>query len=197
MELLHDSICLFKRNTPDKLLKELDSYFNDVQISEHQFEVNGSVETNSRINEYVNTNIVPHVLQYFLELNHSSRPDLNDYSWSYYLDREEYHRSGKMEHYIKRYSDIQVNHTCFRLVHRNNCTYDGNFIKYMGHMNNFTFLIGLSNDNEHDSNIKFPIQKIDVKLNRGDVLAFPAGLTHPYGINYIVNGKLKFIECMQ
>jgi hypothetical protein len=197
MELLSDSILFFKNIVPSKLLNELDTYFDNCQIDEHLFEVNGTDETNAKIDLFLQKEIIPNILQYFLHLKHPKRDDLNDFSWSYYLDRELYNKTGKMEHFIERYMNIKVNTTCFRLVHRNNSTYDGNFIKYMGNMNNFTFILGLSKDNEHDSNLIFPIQSVNVKLNRGDILIVPAGITHPYGINYIVNGKFKFVETIQ
>jgi hypothetical protein len=80
------------------------------------------------------------------------------------------------------------------MMHRGNVLYEGNYSRVTSCLNRFVILIGMSRDDEHESEIYFPIQKVGTKLNRGDVLVAPGGITHPYVVNNIVNGKFKFVE---
>lgn len=194
MEILDNSIILFKNITPISLLNELDLYYKDAHVDDRVLEQNGTDVTNQNINKFIKSVIEPKMLDYFIDLTHESRPDLQQYSWNYQLDREEYQKTGKIYNTLRNYIDLSIRVSCFRFIHRNNCLNDINYVKWMGDMNKFTFVIGMSNEADHVSVLRFPIQKVELQLNRGDILVAPAGITHPFIINGVQNGIFKFIE---
>lgn len=196
MEILDNSILLFKNVVPNKLLNDLDSYFIDMQINDRTPEKSGTDSTNQQINDFIKSAIQPKMLDYFLDLKHESRPDLEQYSWGYQLDKELYEKTGEMYNTLRNHINFYIHVSCFRFVHRNNALSDLNYVRWIGDMNKFTFIIGISEQHEHVSNLRYPLQKVALQLNRGDVLVAPSGLTHPYIINDIQNGVFKFIEAL-
>jgi hypothetical protein len=196
MEILDNSILLFKNTAPKKLLDELDNYFTDMQINDRTPEKNGTEFTNQQINDFIKSEIEPKMLDYFLDLKHESRPDLQRYSWNYQLDKELYEKTGEMYNTLRNHLNFSIHVSCFKFVHRNNALSDSNYVRWIGDMNHFTFIIGISEAHKHVSTLRFPLQRVALQLNRGDVLVAPSGLTHPYIINDVQNGLFKFIEAL-
>ena len=80
MELLHSDILLFKndgKSEMSNLLKDLDKYFEAAQINDDQYYKEISKDSIEKLNKYVQAKIQESFFQYFLELKHHTRPDLN------------------------------------------------------------------------------------------------------------------------
>jgi hypothetical protein len=196
MELLDSTILLFKRKASDKVLKELDQYFKDVLIIRDELSVELTDKSLDLINDFIQKNVKNDVLNYFVELNHPDRPDLKAYSAVAHIDLEHYKKTKEFRSLLKLSNNFKLESGNAVLTHRGTVIYDGNLLRWKGTLNKFTVLIGLSEEHEHVSYIKFPIQGVSVQLNRGDILIAPAGITHPFTVTDIINGKFKFIDCL-
>lgn len=196
MQLLDSTILLFKGKAPEKLLKDLDSYFKDVLIIRDEMSTQLTEKSLGLINDFVQKSIKTHVLNYFVELTHPDRPDLKAYSAVAHIDLEHYKKTKEFRSLLKLSNNFKLESGNATLAHRGTVIYDGNLLRWKGTLNKFTVLIGLSEEHEHVSFVKFPIQGVSVQLNRGDILVAPAGITHPFTVTDIINGKLKFIDCL-
>lgn len=196
MELLDSTILLFKSKASDKLLKELDQYFKDALIIRDEMSVELTDKTLESINAFIQRHIKLDVLNYFVELNHPQRPDLKAYSAVAHVDLEHYKKTKEFRSLLKLSNNFKLESGNATLAHRGTVIYDGNLLRWKGTLNKFTVLIGLSEEYEHVSYVKFPIQGVSVQLNRGDILIAPAGITHPFTVTDIINGKFKFIDCI-
>lgn len=202
MILLDSTTFLFKGaiNPSGSLLRDIDSYFGDGQIEDRPFDKDLSEMTVNRINLFLQKEIQPPVHDYLLEFKHKDRPDLLEQSYFFFTDHDEVKRSnGKIYRNVLKTIDsyqLKISWAGASMVHRANMLYAGNSAKWIGNLGHLAVFIGVSNEWEHDCKIHFPIQKVSVKLNRGDVLVAPSGYTHPFVVNNVVNGVFKFIEAL-
>lgn len=196
MQLLDHGILFFKSRMPFQLLNELDYYFNGASLIREGFYAPLSEDTISKLNDFVKKEIQPEVFKYFIYLTHPERPDLMAYSGCMHTDVPYYDKHRKFRNTLEDNNSIEITDANALLVHRGSIIYDGNLVKWKGTLNKFTILIGISQPHEHDSNVNFPIQKVSIQLNRGDIIVAPAGITHPYILAGIINGKFKLIECL-
>jgi hypothetical protein len=200
MELLHSDILLFKndgKSEMSNLLKDLDKYFEAAQINDDQYYKEISKDSIEKLNKYVQAKIQESFFQYFLELKHHTRPDLDLYVNGHFMSPVDY--SAKDKEYksnLREYNKLEFSWGQSIQLARVNSANNYNYIKVNGHINKFMILIGLSNKTEHVSNVSFPIQGVNHQLNRGDIIITPAGITHPYTIGSIINGVFKIVEAI-
>jgi predicted Holliday junction resolvase-like endonuclease len=194
MELLHSDILLFKNDGKSEmanLLKDLDAYFEEAQVNDDQYYKEISKDSIDKLNKYVQSKIQEPFFQYFLELKHDTRPDLDMYVNGHFMSPVDY--SAKTKEYksnLRQYNKLEFSWGQSIQLAR------VNYIKVNGHINKFMILIGLSNKPEHTSTVSFPIQNVAQQLNRGDIIITPAGITHPYTIGSIINGVFKIVEAI-
>lgn len=200
MELLHSDILLFRNDGKSEistLLKDLDMYFENAQISDSQYYKEISKESLAKINNYVQAKIQEPFFQYFLELTHHSRPDLNLYVNGHFMQEND--ATGKNKQYkstLREHNKLDFTWGQSAQLARVNSATSYNFIKLNGHINRFAILIGLSNNHEHVSTVAFPLQGVTHQLNRGDIIITAAGITHPYTITSVINGVFKIVEAI-
>ena len=202
MKIYDNTIFFFEKEISTKNLKELDSY--DVNYVRTGWDAKNWINLENVTIDNLNQNLEKaeeEIFEYLLEFKNKSRPDLKTYHWMYYLniDRNKIDWNNppkKSESFssLRKSNQIKMEKGWMTLLHRGNVFYEGNYSRVTNCLNRFTILIGLSQDDEHESEIYFPIQKQGIKLNRGDVLIVPGGITHPFVVNNIINGKFKFIE---
>ena len=166
MQLLDSSILLFKSKASDKLLKELDQYFKDVLIIRDEMSIELTAKSLDSINNFIQKNIKEDILNYFVELNHPQRPDLKAYSAVAHIDLEHYKKTKEFRSLLKLGNNFKLESGNAVLTHRGTVIYDGNLLRWKGTLNKFTILIGLSEEHEHVSCLKFPIKEVSVQLNR-------------------------------
>ena len=200
MELLHSDILLFKNDGKSEmanLLKDLDAYFEEAQVNDDQYYKEISKDSIDKLNKYVQSKIQEPFFQYFLELKHDTRPDLDMYVNGHFMSPVDY--SAKTKEYksnLRQYNKLEFSWGQSIQLARVNSANNFNYIKVNGHINKFMILIGLSNKPEHTSTVSFPIQNVAQQLNRGDIIITPAGITHPYTIGSIIKGVVKIVEAM-
>jgi hypothetical protein len=197
MELLHSDILLFKndgKSDINNLLKDLDTYFETVQLNDYQYHKEISKDSIDKINKYVQVKIQEPFFEYFLELKHQTRPDLNLFVNNNSIAVEEKGTDRQYKSNLREYNKLEFSWGQSIQLARVNTAYNYNFIKLNGHTNKFMVLIGLSNKPEHVSNVSFPLQNVHYQLNRGDIIVTAAGITHPYTINSVINGVFKIVE---
>ena len=200
MELLHSDILLFKNDGKSEitnLLKDLDTYFEAAQLNDSQYYKEISKDSIDKLNKYVQSKIQEPFFQYFLELTHPSRPDLDLYVNGHFM-RED-NNTGKNRQYksnLREYNKLEFSWGQSIQLARVNSANNFNYIKLNGHINKFMILIGLSNHADHVSTVSFPLQNVQHQLNRGDIIVTAAGITHPYTIGSVINGVFKIIEAI-
>lgn len=193
MEILGNDIFLFKDSLKKDLSSFLYSIFTDVPINRDQFKEPLSSRYATLLNLHLEKAVEPEIHSYLLDLKHETRPDLLNYSGCLTTDVDFYNKNKKFSNSLKHNNRIQVEQVNARELHRGTLVYFGNFVEWKGHLNKFGVLINISEDRDHDTWLRFPIQKQEIKLWKNDIVVFPAGITHPTQID-IVNGKFKFIE---
>lgn len=200
MELLHSDILLFKNDGKSEmanLLKDLDVYFEAAQLNDSQYYKEISKDSIDKLNKYVQAKIQEPFFQYFLELTHASRPDLELYVNGHFM-RED-NNTGKNRQYksnLREYNKLEFSWGQSIQLARVNSANNFNYIKLNGHINKFMILIGLSNHTDHVSTVSFPLQNVQHQLNRGDIIITAAGITHPYTIGSVINGVFKIVEAI-
>ena len=200
MELLHSDILLFRNDGKSEianLLKDLDTYFEAAQLNDSQYYKEISKDSIDKLNKYVQDKIQEPFFQYFLELTHHSRPDLDLYVNGHFMREDD--NSGKNRQYksnLRQYNKLEFSWGQGIQLARVNSANNFNYIKLNGHINKFMILIGLSNQTDHVSTVSFPLQNVQYQLNRGDIIVTAAGITHPYTIGSIINGVFKIVEAI-
>jgi len=71
-------------------------------------------------------------------------------------------------------------------------TYAGGSQSVHWDFSNITMVGGLDNDYE-GGELVFPRQNVQYRLNEGDIVIFPGGLTHPHYVNSVTKGKRNVI----
>ena len=204
MQIYDNTIFFFEREINKKNLIDLDSY--NIDTIHQGWTPDDWADLKKETIDNLNVNlekVESQIFEYLLEFRNESRPDLKSYHWMYYMDvdRDKTNWSNppkKEESFsrLRKSNEVKIEKGGVTILHRGNVLYEGNYSRVTGCLNRFMILIGLSRDNEHESEVYFPIQRKGIKLNRGDVLVAPGGITHPYVVNNVVNGKFKYVECL-
>ena len=202
MQIYDNTIFYFEKEISTKNLEELDTYLANSLVRTYDWHPNNRVDLSKETLDLINLNlenVESKIFEYLLEFRHETRPDLKSYHWMYYIDRDKIDwnkppKKSKSFSVLRESNKIKIEKGAAAMMHRGNVLYEGNYSRVSSCVNKFLILIGMSRDDEHESEIYFPIQKQSIKLNRGDVLVTPAGITHPYVVNNIINGKFKFVE---
>ncbi len=195
MEILGNDIFLFKNSLKKELNKSLYSIFDEVPVNRDQFTESIEAHHINLINKHLEELVESKIHSYLLDLKEETRPDLLDYSGCFNTDVEFYNKNKEFSNSLKQHNRIQIEQVSARELHRGTLVYFGNFVEWKGHLNKFGVIINISEDRDHDTWLRFPIQKQQIKLWKNDIVVFPAGITHPYQID-IISGKFKFIEAL-
>lgn len=196
MKILDSNILLFSKVAPSSILRIIDEHISTLQINDDYAFSELNEDEKLKLTKFINEKIDPTMFDYFLNFKAVERPDLNSSAWKHFMDTEEYKKSGHFKNILREKYNTRIGYAAATLIHRANIAYEGDCLKIIGDLDRFAYHIGATEDHMHDSVIEFPLQRISVKLNRGDVLIAPGSISHPYIISGVVNGKFKFLEAI-
>jgi hypothetical protein len=209
MKLLSHDICLFE-NIDHNFLKRFEDLLKDVLPSDNaDNHFKDARQYNNEIRQYINDHIQPHLFDYFLDLN---RDYLKLYNNEFYWEENIWWNPGhkitpEMEkrwekmnwrgkNFLEQYnqmSEIILAHVGCSM--RSSQPWAGNNVRWDGRTGSgFKYIFGLSNHNEWEGSIEFPIQRVRHKLLKGQCLVFPTGITHPHCMLQNNGGIHKFLE---
>lgn len=197
MKVLSPNILLFENAVDKKLLTELDSYYTGVPDERYPWICNLSDDVRNNISKFIDKKIKKDFYDHYLYLGGAQ---LEGYSIVNYIRKgvfngADYKGPDPDKNKLENFDYFSTRWTGAMMLTRMSSVYSGNRVKWSksDKADKFTYLIGLSKESEHDSEITFPLHGISVKLNRGDLLIFPAGIISPYAMK-LFNGEFKFIE---
>jgi hypothetical protein len=194
MEILDSNILLFRNIAPKSILSLIDSHLSNLQVNDYYTTSVLSDSEKMQLTKFINQKIDPTMFDYYLNFKAAARPDLSSTTWKHFVDMEWYNKTGHFKNLIRDNYTTNITYASALMLHRANTIYEGDCLKILANLDRFAYHIGASEDSEHDSKIEFPLQRVSVKLNRGDVLIAPGSISHPYIMTSIVNGKFKFLE---
>lgn len=197
MEILDSNILLFRKAATSQVMKIIDSHISTLQVNDSYAQSYLSDIEKEKLTKFFNEKTDPEMLDYLLHFKADSRPDLHPSMWKHFIDMDYFNKTYDFRNIIKEKFITKITYSSVKLFHRSNVGYAGNNeINLLGELNKFAYHIGASEEDTHDSSIEFPLQKVKVKLNRGDVIIAPGSISHPYVITNVVNGKFKFLEAI-
>lgn len=197
MEILDSNILLFRKATPSSILKIIDEHVSRLQVNDEHTQSQLNEIEKGKLTKFFNEKIDPTMFDYLLNFKAESRPDLTSSMWKHFIDAEWFDKTGEFRNRLRENFTANIMYSSVKMFHRTNIGYEGsNTVNILGDLNRFTYHIGASEETSHDSTVEFPLQKVSIKLNRGDVLVFPGSISHPYVMTNVINGKFKFLEAI-
>lgn len=197
MEILDSNILLFRKAASTAVMKIIDNHASGLQLNDHTVQSYLDETEKETLTRFINEKIDPDMLDYFLLFKAESRPDLSSSMWKHFIDMDHFNKTSDFKNVMREKFSANITYSSVKLFHRGNVGYDAkNSLNILGDLHKFAYHIGASEDSEHDSSVEFPLQRVSVKLNRGDVLVAPGSISHPYIITHIINGKFKFLEAI-
>lgn len=197
MEILDSNILLFRKTATSSIMKIIDNHISTLQVNDSYAQSHLSDIEKEKLTKFFNEKTDPEMLDYFLNFKADSRPDLNSSMWKHYIDAEWFDKTCEFRNRLRENFITKIGYAVAKMFHRSNIGYEGaNNVNILGDLNKFAYHIGATEDASHDSVIVFPLQRVSVKLNRGDVLISPGSISHPYVITNVINGKFKFLEAI-
>ncbi len=197
MEILDSNILLFRKAATASIMKIVDNHISTLQVNDSYAQSHLNDIEKDKLTKFFNEKTDPEMFDYLLNFKNDSRPDLNSSMWKHFIDMDWFNKTSEFRNRLREHFTTRIGHAAVKMFHRSNIGYEGaNNVNILGELNKFAYHIGASEDATHDSAIVFPLQRVSIKLNRGDVLIAPGSISHPYVITNVINGKFKFLEAI-